>query len=138
MIDKPSITVDELMNYIKGPDFPESVEVTNSFASLKKIYETGKGRITMKNEEGKRLFYNVSMCALGSDYRYKHFNLQEYLSAFIRQSRKNMKDYANAMSEKDSRYAKLANSRVEIDKLLREQLKEMKEMFADERRTVIK
>ena len=44
VIDNPKITVDELMQIIKGPDFPTGGTVVAG-SELKKAYETGKGKI---------------------------------------------------------------------------------------------
>lgn len=44
VIDNPKITVDELMQIIKGPDFPTGGTVVAG-DELKKAYETGKGKI---------------------------------------------------------------------------------------------
>ena len=46
-IDKPQITIKELMKYIKGPDFPTGGIVANK-KDLLKIYKTGKGRIRLR------------------------------------------------------------------------------------------
>ena len=46
-IRKNSITTEELMEYIKGPDFPTGGIVTNR-SELKEIYETGVGRIKLR------------------------------------------------------------------------------------------
>ena len=46
-IDNPEISTDELMQYIKGPDFPTyGVILGNS--GIKKAYETGRGTITIR------------------------------------------------------------------------------------------
>ncbi len=41
------ITIDELMQYIKGPDFPTYGEIYNP-ETLKEVYATGKGKITIR------------------------------------------------------------------------------------------
>jgi DNA gyrase subunit A len=41
------ITVDDLMHYIKGPDFPTGAMIVGG-AELKEAYATGKGRIVMR------------------------------------------------------------------------------------------
>lgn len=155
MLDNPDITVDELMNYIQGPDFPaEEFEVVSTTSTLKKIYETGKGRIIIKNGKGEKRFFKVNMYALDDNYEYKHFNLREYLQMFIFESRKNIVEFAKAMlaqmqkketaAKQDSmdnemkRYELLQSSQSEIDNLLRQQLNEVKEMFGDERNTRIR
>ncbi len=43
-MDKPEITVSELMNYVPGPDFPTGGTVVNG-NDLLNIYETGEGKI---------------------------------------------------------------------------------------------
>ncbi len=44
MIDNPHIKLDELMNFIKGPDFPTGGIIYQS-DDLKQAYETGKGKV---------------------------------------------------------------------------------------------
>lgn len=46
-IDNPNITVTELMEYIKGPDFPTSGIILGN-SGIKKAYETGRGAITIR------------------------------------------------------------------------------------------
>ena len=46
-IDNPNITVDGLMQYIKGPDFPTGGYIIGS-DGIKEAYETGKGKIVMR------------------------------------------------------------------------------------------
>ena len=47
MIDKPDITLDEMMKIIPGPDFPTGGYVIAG-DELKKAYESGKGKITLR------------------------------------------------------------------------------------------
>lgn len=46
-MDKPSITVEKLMEYIKAPDFPTGGTIINE-ADIKSIYETGEGKIKIR------------------------------------------------------------------------------------------
>ncbi|MGN0221595.1 MAG: DNA gyrase subunit A [Prevotella sp.] len=46
-IDNPEITTDELMQYIKAPDFPTGAYIFG-IQGVKDAYETGKGRIVMR------------------------------------------------------------------------------------------
>ena len=46
-IDNPDITVDELMEYIKGPDFPTSATIMGK-NGIRSAYETGRGRIVIR------------------------------------------------------------------------------------------
>ena len=47
MIDNPEITVDELMEYIPGPDFP-TAGIINGRAGIIQAYRTGRGRIYVR------------------------------------------------------------------------------------------
>ncbi|MCR5649765.1 MAG: DNA topoisomerase 4 subunit A [Lachnospiraceae bacterium] len=48
-IKNRDITLDELMEYVKGPDFPTGGIITNA-DELKNIYETGTGRIKIRGK----------------------------------------------------------------------------------------
>ena len=47
MIENPEITVDELMEYIPGPDFPTGA-IINGRAGIIQAYRTGRGRIYVR------------------------------------------------------------------------------------------
>lgn len=47
MIDNPEITVDELMTYIKGPDFPTAA-IIQGRKGIGNMYRTGRGSITVR------------------------------------------------------------------------------------------
>ena len=46
-IDNPDITVDELMDYIKGPDFPTKASIMG-ISGIRSAYETGRGKIIIR------------------------------------------------------------------------------------------
>jgi len=46
-MDKPKVTVDELMTVIKGPDFPTGAIIQGT-DGIKNAYKTGKGRIVIR------------------------------------------------------------------------------------------
>jgi DNA gyrase subunit A len=48
-IDNPEITTLELMNYIKGPDFPTGAVILGN-SGIVKAYETGKGSVTIRSK----------------------------------------------------------------------------------------
>ncbi|MFA5477375.1 MAG: DNA topoisomerase IV subunit A [Bacteroidales bacterium] len=59
LIDKPEATLEDLMKYVPGPDFPTGGRILNSRDELRAIYETGRGPIDIQadyhvEEEGKR------------------------------------------------------------------------------------
>ena len=49
LIDKPDANVDELMQFVKGPDFPTGGIIYNS-EEIKQAYATGKGKIVMRGK----------------------------------------------------------------------------------------
>jgi DNA gyrase subunit A len=48
LIDNPDITIDELMNYVKGPDFPTRGQI-HGIAGIKEAFMTGRGSITIRS-----------------------------------------------------------------------------------------
>ncbi len=59
LIDNPDCTVEDLLEYIKGPDFPTGAEIYGA-EQITAAYTSGKGAIVMRSvaqiEEGKRGF----------------------------------------------------------------------------------
>ena len=47
LIDHPDATVPELMQYIKGPDFP-TAGIICGLSAIRKAYETGRGHLTVR------------------------------------------------------------------------------------------
>ncbi|MEQ8859233.1 MAG: DNA gyrase subunit A [Pseudomonadales bacterium] len=47
LLDNPAITIDELMEFIKGPDFPTAA-IINGRAGIVEAYRTGRGRIYVR------------------------------------------------------------------------------------------
>ncbi|MCV6611611.1 MAG: DNA gyrase subunit A [Amphritea sp.] len=47
LIDNPEITIDQLMDYIPGPDFPTGA-IINGRAGILQAYQTGRGRIYIR------------------------------------------------------------------------------------------
>ena len=50
-IDDPDITIDGLMKYVKGPDFPTGCEILGS-AGFKSYFHTGKGAVRVRGKVG--------------------------------------------------------------------------------------
>ncbi|MCP4089884.1 MAG: DNA topoisomerase IV subunit A, partial [Gammaproteobacteria bacterium] len=48
MLEHPKATVEELCEFIKGPDYPTEAEIITPKAELYKMYETGRGSIRMR------------------------------------------------------------------------------------------
>lgn len=48
-IDNPEITIDELLHFIKGPDFPTGAIIYGT-QGVKEAYHTGKGRVVIRSK----------------------------------------------------------------------------------------
>ena len=48
LLDHPNATLEEIMQWIKGPDFPTAAEIVASKKDLIDIYQTGQGSIRMR------------------------------------------------------------------------------------------
>src|SRR5204863_4690380 len=71
LIDEPEATTAQLMERIKGPDFPMGGKVVTDRATLRKIYEEGTGTIKVqgewKVEKGKREQIVITSIPYGVD-----------------------------------------------------------------------
>jgi len=48
LIDSPKAELSELLEYVKGPDYPTDAEIITPKADIEKIYQTGRGSIKMR------------------------------------------------------------------------------------------
>jgi len=48
LIDSPNLSVPELMEFVKGPDYPTEAEIITPVADLMKMYELGGGSVKMR------------------------------------------------------------------------------------------
>lgn len=49
IIDNPEITIEELMTYIKGPDFPTAAKIIGK-KGIRDAYRTGRGKLVVRSE----------------------------------------------------------------------------------------
>ena len=70
MLQNPKATLDELMEYIQGPDFPTGGEIITPRDDLRRLYETGKGQVKARAryqmEEGEIVVYELPHQVSGS------------------------------------------------------------------------
>ncbi|WP_038835957.1 DNA topoisomerase IV subunit A, partial [Yersinia pestis] len=56
LIDKPTTSLDELLEFVQGPDFPTEAEIITPRDDIRKIYQNGRGSVRMravwKKEDG--------------------------------------------------------------------------------------
>ena len=48
LLEHPKVNVAELMEHVRGPDYPTEAEIITPVADIQKIYETGRGSIRMR------------------------------------------------------------------------------------------
>ncbi len=48
LLDNPKATLDEICEYVKGPDYPTEAEIITSREDIRKMYATGNGSIRMR------------------------------------------------------------------------------------------
>lgn len=49
LLDNPQASVDDLLTYVQGPDFPTTAEIITPKAAIKSMYEAGLGSIKMRS-----------------------------------------------------------------------------------------
>lgn len=48
LLDTPQASLETLLEYVKGPDYPTEAEIITPRADLRKLYQTGRGSIRMR------------------------------------------------------------------------------------------
>ncbi|MDX3773317.1 DNA topoisomerase IV subunit A [Chromatiaceae bacterium AAb-1] len=48
LLDNPQSSISDLMQYVKGPDYPTDAEIISPAAEIQALYETGRGSIKMR------------------------------------------------------------------------------------------
>lgn len=48
LLDKPKATLEDISEYVQGPDYPTDAEIITPKADIANIYETGKGSLKMR------------------------------------------------------------------------------------------
>ncbi len=63
LLDEPNSTLDTLLSFVKGPDYPTNAEIISSTEEIKKIYISGGGSIKMRAKYEKE-DHNIVITAL--------------------------------------------------------------------------
>lgn len=84
-IDDPLITIEELMEYIKGPDFPTAGVIMGT-SGIRSAYTTGRGRIIMRAaaeiEEMSNGRYRIHVTEL--PYQVNKLKLERHINELVR------------------------------------------------------
>ncbi|MCD8391126.1 MAG: DNA gyrase subunit A [Firmicutes bacterium] len=85
VIDDPMISIDELMTYIKGPDFP-TAGIIMGMSGIRSAYTTGRGRIIMRAkaeiEERANGRYRIHVTEL--PYQVNKLKLERHINELVR------------------------------------------------------
>ena len=88
VIDNPEITIDELMEYIKGPDFPTGAQIMG-VSGIRAAYHTGRGKIKLRAkatiEEGKDSRQKIVITEI--PYMVNKARLIEKIAELVREKR---------------------------------------------------
>ncbi len=84
-IEDPEITIDEIMNYIKGPDFPTGGIIMGK-SGIRSAYQTGKGKITMRAKAEIEEFENGRTRILITElpYQVNKAKLEKHINELVR------------------------------------------------------
>ncbi|MFD1384851.1 DNA topoisomerase IV subunit A [Rhodanobacter aciditrophus] len=70
MLQNPKAELDDLMEYVQGPDFPTGGEIITPRSDIRRLYETGKGQVKARAryrmEEGEIVVYELPHQVSGS------------------------------------------------------------------------
>lgn len=86
LIDHPDATVDELMRFIKGPDFPTAGLILGT-KGIRSAYETGRGQIVMQAETTIEQLDNGKSAIVITEipYQVNKANLQQKIAQLARE-----------------------------------------------------
>ena len=48
LLDKPGASLDDLLEFVQGPDFPTEAEIITPRDEIRKIYQSGRGSVRMR------------------------------------------------------------------------------------------
>lgn len=104
LIDHPEATVEDLMNFVKGPDFPTGGIIYDN-GEIKAAYGTGKGGVLMRAvaeiEEGKKNDFRIVVTEI--PYQVNKANLIEKISELVRD--KKIVGISDIRDESDRKHA---------------------------------
>jgi len=123
-IDNPDITIDELMQHVKAPDFPTGAYIYG-LSGVREAYETGRGRIVMRAKtEIEVTPTHEKIVVTEIPYNVNKKELIEYIAALVSDKRIDGISNVNDESDKDGMRIVIdlkrdANSGVVLNKLFK-------------------
>jgi DNA gyrase subunit A len=89
LIDKPDLSIDELMAYVPGPDFP-TAGIINGAAGIREAYHTGRGRIYVRSRveiEEDESTGKPRICVTELPYQVNKARLMEKIAELVKDKR---------------------------------------------------
>ncbi|MFP4459326.1 MAG: DNA gyrase subunit A [Candidatus Zixiibacteriota bacterium] len=83
LIDNPNATVEDLMEYVPGPDFPTGAFITGR-SGIRKAYKTGRGKITLR---ARAYIENDSIIITEIPYQVNKSTLLMKIASLVRKDR---------------------------------------------------
>ncbi len=85
VIDDPNISLDELMGYIKGPDFPTGAQIMGR-SGIRHAYATGRGKIVMRAKAEIEEYENGRQRIVVSEipYQVNKLRLERHINELMR------------------------------------------------------
>ena len=123
-IDYPDINIDELMGYIKGPDFPTGAYIYG-LSGVREAYETGRGRVVMRAKtEIESTSTHDKIIVNEIPYNVNKRELIEYIARLVTEKKIDGISNVNDESDKDGMRIVIdlkrdANSGVVLNKLFK-------------------
>ncbi|MCB1185513.1 DNA topoisomerase IV subunit A, partial [bacterium] len=121
LIEKPKATTAELMDFVKGPDFPTGGVIVEPYESMLEAYETGRGSFRMRArwnvEDTGRGTYQIIVTEI--PYQVQKSKLLEKLGELIEAKKLPLLDDVRDESAEDVRLVLVPRSKtVEADVLM--------------------
>ncbi len=124
LIRTPGLRDDNLLKYVKGPDFPTGGIIVDDPASIAEAYRTGRGafrvRARWRREEGARGSYQVVVDQI--PYQVQKAKLIEHIAELIEQKKMPLLDDVRDESAEDIRIVLVPKSRTVEPEIMMEQL----------------
>ena len=136
LIDNPEASTDDLLKFVKGPDFPTGAIAFNQ-KDIAHAYANGRGGVTVRGEaeivEDKKGAFAIIITSI--PYRVNKADMQEKIADLVRE--KKIEDELKEIQQLIKELEAILKSKAKMMGIVKDDLLEVAEKFGDERRTKI-